>query len=375
MFCKKGPQDWHSVFKQTIRGKEIYKIQKPYQHADILLSQGSVTLKYIRPKFFTITGNPKIKWHDVEKKKNKPKVMINLNFTYIETKPKYESFGKEWIELAVKACKEIGLEYFISRHPRDKTDFNDNYILESNAMKVDQQFDEASLVISRFSSISYEALVHNCESLYFNPHREPMYTFNEELGNAVKAVDNFNQLKNALLEHKKKFPNHFNREIADEYLGRHCNLYGQNLTTGIIKTLNSLSVNRYDEKVLDNIIETYLSNKHSEKIRTIEQKSIMIFSRNSKEHFSGGRYHSFMIAEALSMAGHKVYFVSEFIPIFFKDFYNYKNHQNIEIVLTKDFKTDLPDVVVDYLFVTPGMDSYTAFYENAVFLLKKKRQK
>jgi len=371
---QEGPQDWHAAFYQVINGERAYKIQKPYQHCDVLLSQGSVTLKYIRPRCSIITGNPKIKWHEKRPLPANPKAMINLNFTYVNTKPKYESYGKVWVELAIKACQEMDLDYFVSRHPRDKTIINDKNVFDSNATKVGEHLNSASIVISRFSTISYEALSYQCDSIYFNPHREPMYTFNEELNGAVQVADTYEDLKKCLKKHKKAFPEYFDSEKAKDFLRRHCGLNEQNITERTLNVLSSLMTNNYKEMRLNFILDGCNIFRATEDI-PYQKKTVMIFSRNGKQHFSGGRYYSFMIAEALSSIGYRVFFVSEYIPIFFKDLRNYKFHQNIEIVLTKDFASDLPDINVDYLFITPGMDDYDMFYRNGVQVSKERNAK
>ena len=92
---------------------------------------------------------------------------------------------------------------------------------------------------------------------------------------------------------------------------------------------------------------------------------VCIFSQNYPGVYSGGRYHALMLAEALAHQGHDVYYVTNALPIFFKDFEHLPGHHKINTVITSNFLTDLADEKMDAVFVTPGRSDHPIYY-NAV---------
>ena len=178
---QEGPQDWHMKFWQNIKGRRVLKNQNHYRNADIFFSQGAVTLNYIRPQYFAVTGNLKISKIERIPLPPNPKVLINCNFTYIKTKPPYENNRDMWMQGVLRVCKRLNLPYIISKHPRDDSTWDDSNLVVSNAAKIEDQLISCSIVISRFSSILYEALALCRAAVYYNPHCEPMLTFTEDV--------------------------------------------------------------------------------------------------------------------------------------------------------------------------------------------------
>ncbi|MCK4826386.1 glycosyltransferase, partial [bacterium] len=143
-----------------------------------------------------------------------------------------------------------------------------------------------------------------------------------------------------------------------------------------------------DGKALDRIVSTLTALKNyrvadltpirgqvsdlTRLVRSGPERTIAVFVRNSATQYSGGCYHALMMAEAFATLGHKVYFITENVPIFFSDFRPLRNHQDIEICLTKECKTNLPEWVnVDLVFCIPGMDFFYNFYIGAIHFAKK----
>ncbi|MBT4922844.1 MAG: glycosyltransferase [Rickettsiales bacterium] len=89
-----------------------------------------------------------------------------------------------------------------------------------------------------------------------------------------------------------------------------------------------------------------------------QQKSIAIFAHNSKDAYSGGRYHAFIIALALVRAGFRVTLVTNNVPVFYDDFSNYKETESLKIHLVKSFKQKYLSQCFDIVFLVPGMDGY-----------------
>ncbi|NDJ54378.1 MAG: glycosyltransferase [Chloroflexi bacterium] len=86
---------------------------------------------------------------------------------------------------------------------------------------------------------------------------------------------------------------------------------------------------------------------------------IVFFARNSKAVFSGGRYHAWMMAEALAEAGHQVSFVTDNRPIFYDDFRAYPAHHRIRLIVSTSFEAtiDQVDLVIQVPSLLPQRDN------------------
>jgi glycosyltransferase involved in cell wall biosynthesis len=103
------------------------------------------------------------------------------------------------------------------------------------------------------------------------------------------------------------------------------------------------------------------------------QYNVAIFCRNSAKDYSGGRYHAWIIAEALSHAGHRVYFVTQASPVFYHDFKDYLNHEKIKLYLTENREPNLPEYKIDVVLVVPDMSSESDFYTLAIRYARRNR--
>ena len=91
---------------------------------------------------------------------------------------------------------------------------------------------------------------------------------------------------------------------------------------------------------------------------------IAIFSTNSKNVYSGGRYHGLMLGECLAARNHAVFYVTNAKPIFYADLSRLPGHNRIELVITKDFKNGIPKGLFDYVVLVPHQDTSSFFYED-----------
>lgn len=96
-------------------------------------------------------------------------------------------------------------------------------------------------------------------------------------------------------------------------------------------------------------------------------KRIAIFVKNAVDVYSGGRYLSLVIAEALAQAGHTVHYVTNARPMFYRDFETLPHHKRIILTITPDFATGLPAQRCHLVLAIPGMDRDTTFYKNIIY--------
>lgn len=364
---QEGPQDWHTKFYQKTDGKEVLKVLNHYRNADIFFAQGVRTLEFIRPKYFAITGNNKIDHIEQHPLPAKPKVLINCNFTYVATKPLYESKGDVWLDSVLRVCRELGIDYIISKHPRDLSELDDPRLVKSNAYKIKDQLLDCSISISRFSSIPYETLSYTRKAIYYNNHLEPMPTFTEDIEGEVQVITGEKELRVALEEHISNYPCELDYDKINKYLHKHVGPQDGKAVERIISMLQGLGKYTAEANdIIDIIGESYQIESLGEK------KRIAVFMGNTATNYSGGRYHGLMLTEALSTMGHKVYLVTNNYPVFYSDFTKIKSHQKVEVILTNTFKDILTRETIDFIFCIPGMDKHADFYNNIVAMSKEK---
>jgi hypothetical protein len=140
--------------------------------ADHVILQSEFYRSLLARDHVTVIGNPR--YESIERQTHDDltnRVMINCNFTY----GIYENIRIQWLEEVVNTLNEKDLHFFISKHPRDVSDISElgNVVL-SDASSIANQLSEASLLISRFSSVIHEAILSGIPVIYYNPHNESM---------------------------------------------------------------------------------------------------------------------------------------------------------------------------------------------------------
>ncbi len=187
------------------------------QNADYAFLQGEVMKKYVGNQKVVVTGNPKYDEYVKTQLPSLPRVMINCNFTY----GIFEEKRNSWIEDVVQACQKLGLEYFISQHPRDYGELPAKYpVIKSNAYKVKEQLEQSSILISRFSTLIYEGLLLGRQVIYYNSMPEPFPLFQTDNNGALLCAENFDELTIALKNAINMTPDPI---LLDDYLNLHCN--------------------------------------------------------------------------------------------------------------------------------------------------------
>lgn len=81
--------------------------------------------------------------------------------------------------------------------------------------------------------------------------------------------------------------------------------------------------------------------------------SVAIFSHNMPAGYSGGRYHAWVLAEALASQGWSVDFYSNNYPECFTDFLDYPGHSKIRFIKSPNFLESRPEKVYDYTILVP----------------------
>jgi hypothetical protein len=109
-------------------------------------------------------------------------VVINLNFTY----GVLEEARQHWIESAVAACEMLGVPYTVALHPAERRRPG---IPRTSAVPISRLLFRASVLVSRFSTVPFEAMARGIPFVYHNPHGENVSTFAKEAGAFRTTVD------------------------------------------------------------------------------------------------------------------------------------------------------------------------------------------
>jgi hypothetical protein len=163
--------------------------------ADRTFLDGTHAMRY-HPRILTVlTGIPR--YDDIRQKPSpeNPYVLINCNFTYGVA----SSWGRTWLDQTIQAAKDAGMEYRITVHPRDETDLSDvENVMDSSAFVVHDQIAGAYVLISRDSSLPYEALLMNRHVIYYNPFHEPEKCLNDDDTGLIQQCDDPDELASLL---------------------------------------------------------------------------------------------------------------------------------------------------------------------------------
>jgi len=101
---------------------------------------------------------------------------------------------------------------------------------------------------------------------------------------------------------------------------------------------------------------------------------IIITGLTNKNVYSGGRFHAWMMAEALANSGHEVTFWTNNIPKFINDISILPKHKNLKIILTKFFLT-LPKERFDLLILIPDSSQSFQLFISSLLIARKNNSK
>lgn len=194
----------------------------PYMRVDYPLLIGDFDRKYIKNPNAVVVGSPRIEalLSESPTSPEEPLVVVNSNFTY----GVYTSIQKKWIEGVIRACKNAELNYVINQHPADKMDLS-GYNRANQPLY--ELIGRSSVIVSRFSSVIYEAMALGKPVIYHNPHGERVATFQEPLG-AYPITTNVRELSESLKAQGARRTNY--RKICKGFFEYHVSVDPQKLS-------------------------------------------------------------------------------------------------------------------------------------------------
>lgn len=223
--------DWNATMKKLIAAARKRRIptvclqegcldfdtQRRMAWSDFPFIQGPIMPLYLDRPAYLPTGNPRFDAITPHPLPPRPVVMINCNFTYNVHEDQRES----WVRAVARACQNLGIEFFVSQHPRDTGVFPDLPVRRSGAGVVHQHLADSSILVTRFSTLVYEALCMGRQCLYYNPFGEQMRLFNEDSTGGVLKVFSEPGLT-AALEQAVGYEDEARRAAVARFLDLHC---------------------------------------------------------------------------------------------------------------------------------------------------------
>lgn len=161
---------------QDFEDTDVHWERRPYQRVDYVLAQGINDVVAVGKERSKIVGNVRLEriWQESMTRPVAPLAVVNLNFTYHVL----EEHRALWIESVIEAMQQSQMPFVISLHhaeiDRDYPNISDD--------PMRHLLTKASILISRFSTVPFEAMARGVPFVYHNPHAEKVSTFQHPNG-------------------------------------------------------------------------------------------------------------------------------------------------------------------------------------------------
>lgn len=203
---------------QDFADADVPHRRAPYRQVDHVLCLGSYDHGQLDGTVRTIVGSTRLRelWDRPPTVAADRTVVANCNFTYRVL----EEHRRAWLRSVRRAVRAGGRPLTVSQHPADRAVLRP---WERSRSAVDVLLGRSSRLVTRFSTLGYEALVRGVPVAYHNPHGERVPTFARPAG-AFDVTTSTDQLAEVL-----QGPEPSGEEIrrrAGEFLGHHLRLDG-----------------------------------------------------------------------------------------------------------------------------------------------------
>lgn len=216
-----GAQDFHDV--------DTSRPRRPYRTARHILCQGRNDYDALEGVERTIVGSSRLErlWWAPPANPSSELAVINLNFTYGVLTDAREVF----LTTAVEGCEAAGVAYIISVHPAERAR---NPHPKFTSVSASRLLRHATVFISRFSTLPFEAMARGVPFIYHNPHKESARVFLAPNGAFQKAHDS-EELAAAITT--APAPGQSARSTAEDFFARQINITNESSSSRTVDTL------------------------------------------------------------------------------------------------------------------------------------------
>lgn len=168
--------------------------RRPYSNLDLVMCQGRFDADALADRETAIVGSTRLErlWWAPPVAPRQPLVLINLNFVYgVKTADR-----DLWLDTAIEGCEAAGIPYVVSVHPAERSRLRTTRMTRVSASRL---LPHATVLISRFSTLPFEAMARGVPFIYHNPHRETVKTFADPIG-AFEVTDTTEEVSRSLGE-------------------------------------------------------------------------------------------------------------------------------------------------------------------------------
>ncbi len=173
-------------------GPTEFNRDRRMQRCDYPLVQGPIMLRDLDQRVHFVTGNSRFENRQPVPLPQKPMAMLNCNFWGDVTR------RERWLDVVVGACRKAGVDFFLSRHPRDTGAIPDLPARSSGPNEIGRHLHESTIVITRYSSIIYEALLMGRNVICHDPSRGEIRAFDLDQTGAYPTTYGHDELVDAI---------------------------------------------------------------------------------------------------------------------------------------------------------------------------------
>ena len=180
---------------QDFRDDDVSWDRRAYQRARWILAQGRNDVEALPMKDTIVVSSSRLEriWLEPPRPPGPRLAVVNLNFTY----GVLDDARDLWLSTAIEACERVDLPYVVSLHPAERDRWSGTLPVADAPIR--HLLTEASVLISRFSTVPFEAMARGVPFVYHNPHGERVPTFKQPEG-AFRITTSIAELADALVE-------------------------------------------------------------------------------------------------------------------------------------------------------------------------------
>ncbi len=187
----------------------------PYRRARYVLGQGPSDAKSLADRDVFIVGNSRLEriWLEPSSRLDASQpLLVNFNFTYNVLTQQADS----WILSVQDGIDDADREFVVSLHPAQK---HSDLVRNPTPQPIRHELTRSAALVSRFSTVIYEAMARGVPVIYHNPHGEQVLDFQNPRGAFLKTTsrvelrDAIHRLNDWQVDYRERCTSFFAQQI------------------------------------------------------------------------------------------------------------------------------------------------------------------